>query len=583
MNPQINQPESVEEGARLKHYTLAKQDVADAVRAAKQLFEARRAATEVEHCQALLVKLAEDRFNLAVVGQFKRGKSSLMNAVIGRDLLPTGVLPLTSAITALCYGPAERVLLKHKGWAFVHEVPLSELGDYVTEQGNPGNEKGLLEARIEIPVPFLRRGLHFIDTPGIGSARRENTATTYAFLPEADAVIFVTSVEAPLSEAEHGFLEEIREHARKLFVAVNKVDLLGTAERESVLRYIHEGIARTLTLDGVHLLPLSAHQGLAAKLGGDGPGIRASGLENFENALVGFLGAEKEQSFLAAILERAVRLLPAGSGDFTVVRARIESLHAQLLGSGAGAGAWQPWKAESVDPRLLERAFAAGRENEGPREERAGVRIDGCHICAAQSQTLFNMLARWQFLLATDDASRRAFADARGFCHMHTWQFQELASSLGISEGYAPLIAAAAAELREASELPPEVGVARIAALVPAGETCPACRVLRESEGDRVRRCLDELASADDGRSRAQSPGLCLPHLKAVLARSPSPETTALLLREEGRRLEELSEDLRSYALKRDALRRALLNADEESAWRRALILLSGERTGRGP
>ena len=216
---------------RLRDYTAAKQQVAELVRRSKQTLHDLGIRDGEELCQALLVKLAEDRFNLVVVGQFKRGKSSLMNAVVGRALLPTGLLPLTSAITALCYGPSERAILRRKGWTLQPEIPLGELEQYVTERGNPGNEKGLIEARVELPLPFLRGGLYFIDTPGIGSARQENTATTYEFLPEADAIVFVTSVEAPLSEAEQGFLQDISRYARKLFVVVNKVDLVADGDR----------------------------------------------------------------------------------------------------------------------------------------------------------------------------------------------------------------------------------------------------------------------------------------------------------------------------------------------------------------
>jgi predicted GTPase len=80
-----------DEVSSLRHYTLTKQEVATLVRAAKQLFQACGAREAAERCQELVVQLAEDRFNLAVVGQFKRGKSTLMNAVLGRDLLPTGL------------------------------------------------------------------------------------------------------------------------------------------------------------------------------------------------------------------------------------------------------------------------------------------------------------------------------------------------------------------------------------------------------------------------------------------------------------------------------------------------------------
>jgi len=86
----------MDETERLRKYTLAKQEVAQATRALKTFFHARGRPDAADKCQELLVTLAEDRFNLAVVGQFKRGKSSLMNAVIGCDLLPTGRLPLTS-------------------------------------------------------------------------------------------------------------------------------------------------------------------------------------------------------------------------------------------------------------------------------------------------------------------------------------------------------------------------------------------------------------------------------------------------------------------------------------------------------
>src|SRR5579863_6160763 len=124
-----------DEEASLRGYTLAKQQVAASVRAAKQLFQAHEAREATDRCQELLVQLAEDRFNLAVVGQFKRGKSTLMNAILGRDLLPTGLLPLTSAITTLCYGSTERVLLRRAGWTLEQETPLTELPAFITERG----------------------------------------------------------------------------------------------------------------------------------------------------------------------------------------------------------------------------------------------------------------------------------------------------------------------------------------------------------------------------------------------------------------------------------------------------------------
>ncbi len=189
-----------------------------------------------------MAQLAEDRFTLAVVGQFKRGKSSLMNAIVGRNLLPTGVLPLTSAITVLKYGHRERLTILREGTLYPEEVPVSSLAEYVTEKGNPGNVKKVTRASLELPSQFLRRGLEFVDTPGIGSSIEANTATTYGFLPLSDAVLFVTSVDTPLARAETDFLKSIQEYVRKIFFVVNKIDLAVDGERQEILKFILEAV-----------------------------------------------------------------------------------------------------------------------------------------------------------------------------------------------------------------------------------------------------------------------------------------------------------------------------------------------------
>lgn len=174
---------------KLRAYTRKKLAIAAQLRALLDLLKKRASEARFRRCEELMVKLAEDRFTLAVVGQFKRGKSSLMNAIIGRELLPTGVLPLTSAITVLKFGPVERLVVRRENSVFPEIVPVSALAAYVTERGNPGNRKKVKTATVEVPLPFLRRGLEFVDTPGVGSAIEANTATTHSFLPECDAVL----------------------------------------------------------------------------------------------------------------------------------------------------------------------------------------------------------------------------------------------------------------------------------------------------------------------------------------------------------------------------------------------------------
>jgi GTP-binding protein EngB required for normal cell division len=595
-----------DETASLRHYTLAKQEVVAAVRAAKQLFQAHGMREADEHCQALLVQLAEDRFNLAVVGQFKRGKSTLMNAVLGRDLLPTGLLPLTSAITTLCYGSTERVVLRRKEWTLEQEVPLAQLADYITERGNPGNEKGLIEAKVELPLPFLRRGLHFIDTPGIGSARHENTATTYAFLPQMDAVIFVTSVEAPMSEAEESFLSDIRGQVRQLFVVVNKMDMPGDTERKDVFGYIQTHMGRLLGTGDVHLYPLSARNGLTAKLNHDDAAIQRSGLTVFEQELTAFLAEAQGRTFLVSVLDRALYLLtsaepaiataPAGSEikshrSALELRQTMESLRASLLAGIPLSAVLRTADPPPADPHIIEQAIAAGRmpaRTTGREQAHAHTRT--CPVCVVQEQTLFAFFAKWQYTLATNITAQRAFAAERGLCPVHTWQFQEMASPQGISDGYAPLIETLAVEMSRLLERKGDSAAAHVASLLASAATCAACRLVRETAAEQVERLLTYLITAEGRADYISSAGFCLPHLQMALAyiednpgeASKHRAVVEFLLHEQVRRLEDLADDLRSYALKRDALRRGLLNQEEANAWRRALVQLVGERAARG-
>jgi len=294
----------------LRSYTKAKLSLVAQLRILREALKQRCSQGRFRACEELMGKLAEDRFTLAVLGQFKRGKSSLMNAIIGRELLPVGVLPLTSAVTVLRFGPKERLLIERKDISplFAEEVSVARLAEFVTERGNPGNCKQLKTATLELPLPLLRRGLEFVDTPGVGSAIEANTATTYGFLPQCDAVVFLTSVETPFTRVELEFLHDIRRHVQKIFFVVNKTDLLGAGEREETLEFISRSIREQMQAAEVKVFPVSSRLGLAARLAGDEAAYTASGLKALQDALAQFLSGEKARVFLSRIVDRALRL-----------------------------------------------------------------------------------------------------------------------------------------------------------------------------------------------------------------------------------------------------------------------------------
>jgi GTP-binding protein EngB required for normal cell division len=344
---------------KLRAYTHTKLALAGQLRLLRDIHKHRGSESRLKQCDELMAKLAEDRFTLAVLGQFKRGKSSLMNAIIGRELLPVGILPLTSAITSLRFGPRERLLLERGPPAvpFPEEMPVERLAEFVTEKGNPGNCKRVKTACVEAPLPFLRRGLEFVDTPGVGSAIGANTATTLRFLPECDAVIFVTSVDTPLTNVELEFLREIQEHVGKIFFVVNKTDLLSGHEQQEVLEFIANTLRSQMGSEEVRMFPLSSRAGLSAKANGDASAYEQSGLKDLEETLAAFLSNEKAAVFLAGVADKALRLLEQEFAE-VALRQRARDIPEPVLSQ----------KLEALQAQWREQAAVRGKLFERLRE-----------------------------------------------------------------------------------------------------------------------------------------------------------------------------------------------------------------------
>jgi small GTP-binding protein len=287
----------------LEEYSKLKLQLAGTLRILLHLAEQRKDEMGVADCRQLLARLAEDRLNLAMVGQFSRGKSSLMNALLGAEKLPTGILPLTSVITTVAYGESQRVLLQREGWTFPQEIRLDQLPEYVTQHGNPGNQKKVMRAEIQLPHEMLRLGVHFIDTPGIASSIRANTRTTRQFLPEVDAAILVTSFESPLAETELDFLREVWAHVHPVFIVVNKHDLVPADERAQVVDAIRHEIRAAFDCQ-CDVFTVSARDALHAKQSGSREELEASGLPALESALTTFLRSDKARQLLLRAADR---------------------------------------------------------------------------------------------------------------------------------------------------------------------------------------------------------------------------------------------------------------------------------------
>ena len=592
---------------KLRAYTRTKLALAEQLRAARAALAALGREEGERYCRELVAKLAEDRFVLAVLGQFKRGKSSLMNAIIGRQLLPTGVLPLTSAITVLKYGPLERLVVQRDGLIFPDELPVAALPDYVTEGGNPANRKQVKTACVELPVPFLRRGIEFVDTPGVGSAIAANTALTYGFLPECDAVLFVTGVDTPLTSLELEFLKDIREYAAKIFFVVNKVDLVADDERDEILQFVAETIRSRTGYDTVRLFPVSARLGLAARLSGDAAGYERSGIKALEEALAAFLAAEKSAVFLAGVARRAARVLAdeAAHGAFAAETLQVRAAVMQSEGfvglrcdphAAAAAALEAQAKLEALSESILSGRMAEAAaiavqpavpaQNEPSKATAAAVpavpapdiaadlRIRGCPVCRHLTQSAADFFAHWQYQIGAAERAQDEFAAELGFCPLHTWQLLALCSPHGASVGFARLAETVARRLKESAALAAAGDAAR--RLVRDSRNCRVCAMLQRAEAEYIRRLAALLGDAA-GRSRYyRSQGVCLRHLGMLMDTVATVEERRFLLSHAAQRFEEDAEDMQSFALKHEALRRELENRNEEDAYRRAVIRMVG-------
>ena len=215
----------------------------------------------------------------AVLGQFKRGKSTLLNALLGAPVLPTGVTPVTAIPTFIKAGPkaAARITFQDGKEPLLTsvegEIP-GILERYISEVKNPHNRLNVESVEIEVRSEFLDHGIVLIDTPGVGSTFVHNTRAAEAVLTECDAAVFVVSADPPITEVELSYLSKVQELIQKIFFALNKVDLLDIRERSMAERFLagvlkeQAGIAQPF-----RIFSISAKQGLQAKLHRDaGPG-----------------------------------------------------------------------------------------------------------------------------------------------------------------------------------------------------------------------------------------------------------------------------------------------------------------------
>lgn len=264
---------------------------------------------------ALQARLDEGLLRVAVLGQFKRGKSTLLNALLGAPLLPSGVIPVTAIPTFVRAGAAPKARI-----AFVDgKEALEVLGEpeiqrtldrHISEVQNPRNALQVEKVEIEFPSEFLSRGILAIDTPGVGSTFLHNTETAAAVLGECDAVLFVLSADPPITEVEVKYLRDVQKLIPKIFFILNKLDLLDANERALAEKFLADVLSGQAGVSPpARIFGVSGRLGLRAKQEGNEKLLDESGIKHLQDVLSNELAHEKRAIVLSVVKMRVASVV----------------------------------------------------------------------------------------------------------------------------------------------------------------------------------------------------------------------------------------------------------------------------------
>ncbi len=196
----------------------------------------------------ILDRLEDNSFEIAIFGRVSSGKSSLLNAMLGMDVLPVGVTPITAVPTRLLYGETPAVHV----W-FANRTPerfdIAQLPEFVAEQLNRGNEKHVTRIVAQLPSPRLREGIAFVDTPGLGSLATRGAVETLAYLPRCDLGVVLIDAASTLTPHDLQTIQILYDAAIPAMVLLSKADLLTLEDRSRVIGYVKDHIKEELNLD----------------------------------------------------------------------------------------------------------------------------------------------------------------------------------------------------------------------------------------------------------------------------------------------------------------------------------------------
>lgn len=289
----------------------------------------------IQDIEGIETRLVDDRFQLVVVGMFSRGKSTFVDALLGKRLLPTSKKPTTAVISKITYGDEPTFFIHYKDESLSQEISEDEFFN-LTASNTEGDEAAESEieriscAEVQYPLSFCQHGVELVDTPGTNDLNQARVEITYEYLNKADAVIMLLAADQALSIGEVEFLKEriIKNQISDIFFIVNRKDTLSGPEEESrVLAFIKDNLLRIVGSsfsEKLHIHLVSSYQALLFRRQLNGESLSGkqqmklpnnfenTGFPAFEEDLAHFLEVDKGQVKLrrfSSLLAKQVHII----------------------------------------------------------------------------------------------------------------------------------------------------------------------------------------------------------------------------------------------------------------------------------
>lgn len=317
---------------QLAHFEQKRDQIIQILGEIKKIAEVLNVTPIVDILTTTIEDLKKERFKVVVVGEFSRGKSTFINGLLGKRILPSSPVPTTTILNKIVYSETPTYSLVFRNADRMAQTVSEDEFKSIVAPDEPFEEDEtamivrneqleriteIAYAEIGYPTTICSHGVEIVDTPGTNDLDAAREEITYRFIPQSDASIILLSGKMPLAETEMNFIRDriIASDIKKLFFVINFKDALKTeSDQNKVMQYIKEHLQSIVSNPRIYMV--SAKQALSAKrrlLGETVKGqvvpLEETGYPEFEEALSTFLSKDQGKTKLLKPTERGLRML----------------------------------------------------------------------------------------------------------------------------------------------------------------------------------------------------------------------------------------------------------------------------------